>query len=338
METANARDGETALTARVGGLRPSVAVFAILGVAVSVAASLYVLRYAAEAPEVNAIVRGIMALTALAVGLYLWQRQPHIRYGPVLAAAVFFLSPMALAVSEDPWTFTIGRTMGAVAIVYAVFLALIFPDGRPEDKGARLVLAATVAASGVVWTAALVLAETLPAGGPFIPCFDDCPNNAARVVEISPDPSNVLVLFPFMICVGLIRDRVLAASALEELVERLGPERSPAGVEEAMRDASLKLLLWSSSKSSYVDVRGGRVHLPEDDAGRSVTRIDRDRRPVAAIVHDRPSTATGLDPSGCLRRADGDGERPPRGRPADDRVVDSPRCVEPGYKDAGLAG
>jgi hypothetical protein len=89
-----------------------------------------------------------------------------------------------------------------------------------------------------------------------------------------------------MICVGLIRDRVLAASALEELVERLGRERSPAGVEEAMRDPSLKLLLWSSSTSSYVDVRGGRVHLPEDDAGRSVTRIDRDRRPVAAIVHD----------------------------------------------------
>jgi signal transduction histidine kinase len=365
METTNARDGETALTTRAARLRPSVTVFAILGVAVSVAASLYVLRNAAEAPEVNAIVRGIMALTALAVGLYLWQRQPHNRYGPVLAAAVFFLSPMALAVSEDPWTFTIGRTVGAVAIVYALFLALLFPDGRPEERGARLVLAASVAASGVVWTAALVLAETLPAGGPFIPCFEDCPNNAARVVEISPDPSNVLglaygvvcaglglaaaavllrrlraatpirrraigpvlviiapvclgtgafifirqvapdsplldplgalvlgafVLFPLMICVGLIRGRVLAASALEELVERLGRERSPAGVEEAMRaalrDPALEVLFWSSSKSSYVDVRGRNVHLPDGDGARSVTRIDRDRQHVAAIVHD----------------------------------------------------
>jgi hypothetical protein len=72
METAHARDGKPALTTRAPRLRPSVAVFAILGVAVSVAASLYVLRNAAEAPEVNAIVRGIMALTALAVGLYLW--------------------------------------------------------------------------------------------------------------------------------------------------------------------------------------------------------------------------------------------------------------------------
>jgi signal transduction histidine kinase len=365
METAHARDGEAALMTRVARARPSIAVFAILGVAVSVAASLYVLRNAAETPEVNAIVRGIMALTALAVGLYLWQRQPHNRYGPVLAAAVFLLSPMALAVSEDPWTFTIGRTVGAVAIVYAVFLALFFPDGRAEERSARLVLAATVVASGVVWTAALVLAKTLPAGGPFIPCFEDCPDNAARVVETSPDPSNVLglaygvvcaglglaaaavllqrlraatpvrrraigpvlvviapvcigtgafiffrqvapdsalldplgwlvlgafVLFPLMICVGLIRGRVLAASALEELVERLGRERSPAGVEEAVRaavrDPSLKFLFWSSTKSSYVDVRGGRVHLPEDDASRSVTRIDRDREHVVAIVHD----------------------------------------------------
>ena len=365
METAHARDGEAALTTSAARLRPSVAVFAILGVAVTVAASLYVLRNAAEAPEVNAIVRGIMALTALAVGLYLWQRQPHNLYGPVLAAAVFLLSPMALVVSEDPWTFTIGRTVGAVAIVYVLFLALIFPDGRPEERGARLVLAAAVAASGVVWTAALVLAETLPAGGPFIPCFEACPDNAARAVEISPDPSKVLglaygavcaglglaaaavllrrlwaatpirrraigpvlvvippvcigtgafifvrqvapdsplldplgwlilgafVLFPFMICVGLIRGRVLAASALAELVERLGRERSPAGVEEAMRaalrDPALELLFWSSSKSSYVDVRGGDVHLPGGDGGRSVTRIDRDREHVAAIVHD----------------------------------------------------
>ncbi len=393
METAHARDGEPALTTWAARLRPSVAVFAILGVAVSVAASLYVLRNAAEAPEVNAIVRGIMALTALAVGLYLWQRQPQNRYGPVLAAAVFLLSPMALAVSEDPWTFTIGRTVGAVAIVYAVFLALLFPDGRAEERGARLVLAATVAASGVVWTAALVLAETLPAGGPFLPCFEDCPDNAARVVEISPDPSNVLglaygvvcaglglaaatvllrrlraatpvrrraigpvlvviaplcigtgafifirqvapdsalldplgwlvlgafVLFPLMICVGLIRGRVLAASALEELVERLGRERSPAGVEEAMRaalrDPALELLFWSSTKSNYVDVRGENVHLPDGrcrpigDEDRSRSRTRRGDRPRSG-----PRQPTGLDPSGCLRRADGDGERSPGG-------------------------
>jgi signal transduction histidine kinase len=329
------------------------------------AASLYVLSNATEAAEANAIVRAVTALTTLAVGLYLWRRQPHNRYGPVLAAAVLFLSPMALAVSEDPSTFTIGRTVGAVAVAYAVFLALIFPDGRAKERAARLVLAATVVGTAVLWTAALAFAETLPAGGPLIPCFEDCPANAAQAVETSPDPSESLglayavfcaaiglavaavllrrlndatpvrrrgigpvlavipavciglgayvfarelapdsalldplgwlvlgtfVLFPFLICVGLIRGRVLAASALEELVERLGRERSPGGVQEAMRaalrDPSLELLFWSSSRSRYVDARGEDAELPDGDAARSVTRIDRDGRPVAAIVHD----------------------------------------------------
>jgi signal transduction histidine kinase len=345
--------------------RTIVAVLAILGVAVSLAASLYVLDHAAEATAANAIVRSIMALTALTVGLYLWWRQPHNRYGIVLAAAAFVLSPMALAVSEDPWTFTVGRTFGAAAVVYAVFLALIFPDGRADERAARLVLAATVVVSVVLWTAALLLAETLPAGGPFVPCFEDCPQNQALVFELSPDPSDALgiayglacaglglgaaavlvgrmrdaspvrrraigpilavilvvciglgayifarqlapdsavldplgwlvlggfLLFPFVIGAGLIRGRVLAASALERLVERISREQSPAAVQAALREAvqdpSLELLLWSSSKSSYLDARGRDVQLPDRDPGRSVTRVDRHGRPVAAIVHD----------------------------------------------------
>jgi signal transduction histidine kinase len=364
-ETANGRKPSATWTAPASRVRPGVAALAVLGLAVAAAASLYVLNTATKAPEANATVRAIMALTALGVGLYLWQRQPHNRYGLVLAAGVFVLSPMALAVSQDPWTFTIGRTVAAVAIVYAVFLALIFPDGRAEERGARLALAATVVGSAVLWTAVLVFADTLPAGGPLIPCSGDCPGNAAHVAETSPDlsealglaygvfcaaiglavaalllrrlrnstplgrraigpvlavivpvcigmgayifvrevaPDSVLLdplgwlviaafaLFPFMISVGLIRGRVLAASALAELVERLRRERSPAGVEEAMREAlrdpALELLFWSSTKSSYVDVRGGDVHLPDGDGGRSVTRIDRDREHVAAIVHD----------------------------------------------------
>ena len=365
-ETANGR-GSSAPPLIVSGsrLRVGLAAFAVLGVVVAAVASLYVMRNAAEAADVNAIVRAITALMALAVGLYLWQRQPHNPYGPVLAGGVFFLSPMALAVSTDPWTFTIGRTLGAVAIGYAVLLALIFPDGRLEERGARRVLAWTVAATGVVWTAALVLAETLPAGGPLIPCFEDCPANAAQVVEVNPDPSRALglaygvvcaaiglavaavllrrlraatplrrraigpvlavippvcismgayvlvrevapdsglldplgwlvkgsfVLFPCLILVGLIRGRMLAASALEELVGRVSRERSPAGVEEAMRgalrDPSLELLFWSSRTRGYVDAHGGDVRLPGGNAGPSVTRIDRDGQPVAAIVHD----------------------------------------------------
>jgi signal transduction histidine kinase len=362
---ANGSTSSAAPTVPPSRLRPSVAAFAILGLGVAVAASLYVLSNAAEAPEANAVVRAIMALTALAVGLYLWQRQPQNRFGPALAGGVLLLSPMALAVSEDPWTFTVGRTVAALAIVYAVGLVLLFPDGRLGGRGPRILLAATAVGSGVLWVAALLFADALPAGGPLIPCAGGCPDNAAQVIEIGPDPSRVLglaygafcagiglagaavlvrrlrgatpirrraiipvlailpavfvgmgayvlvreaapdsplldplgwlalgafALFPSLVCVGLIRGRVLAASALEELVERLSRESSPIKLEEvmkaALRDPALELLFWSARTQSYVDARGRDTHLPRGNAGRSVTRIDRDSRPVAAIVHD----------------------------------------------------
>ena len=329
------------------------------------AASLYVLNNAAEAPEANAVVRAIMALTALAVGLYLWQRQPQNLFGPALAGGVLVLSPMALAVSEDPWTFTVGRTLAALAIVYAVGLVLLFPEGRLDGRDPRRLLAAAAGGSGVLWIAALLFADTLPAGGPLIPCIGGCPDNAAQVVETGPDLSRILglaygvfcagiglagaallvrrlrnatpirrraiipvlailpavfigmgayilvreaspdsplldplgwlvlgafALFPSLVYVGLIRGRVLAASALEELVERLSRESNPIELQEAMktalRDPALDLVFWSARTQSYVDARGRDIHLPHGDAGRTVTRIDRDGRPVAAIVHD----------------------------------------------------
>jgi signal transduction histidine kinase len=365
-ETANGGGPSPAFAAPASRLRPSVAAFAILGLAVAVAASVYVSRNAAEAPAANAIVRAIMALTALAVGLYLWQLQPRNRFGPALAAGVLVLSPMALAVSVDPWAFTIGRTVAALAIVYGVCLVLIFPDGRLEGRGARRLLAWTVVGSALLWTAALIFADTLPTGGPLVPCVDGCPGNPAQVVETSPDLSRVLglayglfaagiglagavvllrrlrdatpirrraivpvlaivppvfiatgvfilvrevaphsalldplgwlvmgafALFPSLVCIGLIRGRVFAASALGELVERLSRERNPAKLKEAMQaalgDPALDLLFWSSRTRGYVDARGAEVELPPGDAGRSVTRMDRDGQPIAVIVHDQ---------------------------------------------------
>jgi signal transduction histidine kinase len=364
-ETANGGGPDAGVTTPASRPRPSVAAFLILGLAVAVAASLYVLNNAAEAPEANAVVRAIMALTALAVGLYLWQRQPKNWFAPALAGGVLVLSPMALAVSGDPWTFTIGRTVAALAIVYAVGLVLLFPDGRLEGRGPRRLLAITVVGSGALWMTAILFADVLPVGGPLIPCAEGCPGNAAQVVEIDPDPSRVLglaygvfcaaiglagaavlvrrlrestpirrraiipvlailppvfigmgayvlvreaapdsplldplgwlvlvvfALFPSLVCIGLIRGRAFAASALEDLVERLSRESNPMELEEAMkaalRDPALELVFWSTHTRSYIDARGRDVPLPRSDASRSVTTAGRNDRPLAAIVHD----------------------------------------------------
>src|SRR5262249_16126063 len=97
-------------------------------------------------------------------------------------------------------------------------------------------------------------------------------------------------LFPSLVGVGLIRGRAFAASALERLVERLSRERSPVKLEEVMRDTlsdpGLQLMFWSARAGCYVDVHGRAVRLPERDAPRPVRRIERDGRPVAAIVYD----------------------------------------------------
>ena len=363
--TLNGASERTGFSAPVLRLRPEVQGLAIVGLAATVVGAMYVLGHAAESPEANAIVRTVMALTALAVGLYLWQRQPQNLFGPLLAAAVLVVSPMALAVSADPWTFTVGRSLAVVGIVYAVGLVLLFPDGRLGGRAARTLLTVTAVGSALLWMAALLFADTLPAGGPLVPCDGSCPQNAAQVVELDPDPSRLLglayglfcgaiglagaavlirrlrrasairrraivpvlailpavfigvgvyvllreaapdspgldpvgwfvlivfALFPSLVGVGLLRGRAFAASALERLVERLSHERTPVKLQEAMRDTlrdpGLELRFWSARTGCYVDAYGRTVPLPESDASQHVKRIDRDGRPVAAIVHD----------------------------------------------------
>src|SRR5262249_32254886 len=139
------------------------------------------------------------------------QRQPQNLFGPALAAGVVLLSLMALAVSADPWTFTVGRTVGAVAIVYAVALVLLFPEGRLEGSGPRRLLAGGRPGSCVLWIPALLFADALPAGGPLIPCAGGCPHNAAQVVQLDPDPSRVLGLSYGAFCgaIGLAGAAVL---------------------------------------------------------------------------------------------------------------------------------
>jgi signal transduction histidine kinase len=73
-------------------------------------------------------------------------------------------------------------------------------------------------------------------------------------------------------------------------VQGLSRERTPVGLQGAMqaalRDPALELLFWSARTQSYVDAQGRSGGLPQGHGGRSVSRIDRDGRPVAAIVHD----------------------------------------------------
>ncbi len=97
---------------------------------------------------------------------------------------------------------------------------------------------------------------------------------------------------PYGFLAGLLRSRFSRAEAVNELVERIG--FSPAGgaalrdaLADALADPSLMLAYWLPARARYVDADGHAVELPATGSGRASSIVERDGRPVAAIVHDK---------------------------------------------------
>jgi signal transduction histidine kinase len=100
-----------------------------------------------------------------------------------------------------------------------------------------------------------------------------------------------LAAMPFAFLTGLLRSRIWRASAVNELVERLG--RAPAGGErlrdalaQALEDPTLALAYWIPEQRRYVDASGRRIELPQPGSGRRSVLVERKGEQVAAIVHD----------------------------------------------------
>jgi signal transduction histidine kinase len=91
------------------------------------------------------------------------------------------------------------------------------------------------------------------------------------------------------VLVVFIRRR-LAQSAVAGLVVELGAGSAAVDLRRALSralgDPSLMLAYWYPAESRYVDANGRPVELPEGDAGRRSTVIERDGRPIAALMHD----------------------------------------------------
>ena len=75
------------------------------------------------------------------------------------------------------------------------------------------------------------------------------------------------------------------------LVIELGQVGTPGEFERrlrsALRDPSLSVLHWSESAGAYLDGAGRPATLPGDGADRAVTLLERQGRPMTALVHDR---------------------------------------------------
>jgi two-component sensor histidine kinase len=63
-----------------------------------------------------------------------------------------------------------------------------------------------------------------------------------------------------------------------------GPVREM--LAESLGDSTVAIAYWLPDRQAFVDEAGRPVDLPEPDSGRAWTAVERDGRPVAAIVHD----------------------------------------------------
>ena len=73
------------------------------------------------------------------------------------------------------------------------------------------------------------------------------------------------------------------------LVIELGRNPAPGGLERrlrtVLRDPTLAVLHWSDASGAYLDGSGNPVPLPAEDDPRGVTYLERQGRPMTALVH-----------------------------------------------------
>src|SRR5215468_10021056 len=75
------------------------------------------------------------------------------------------------------------------------------------------------------------------------------------------------------------------------LVIELGRHGAPGELEQrlrrVLRDPTLAVLHWSETAGAYLDGTGRPVPLPSEEDNRGVTYLERQGRPMTALVHDK---------------------------------------------------
>ena len=97
-----------------------------------------------------------------------------------------------------------------------------------------------------------------------------------------------IALLPAAVMIGVLQLR-MARGAVADLVVELGdtpePERLREALAGALGDPSLEVVYWSPPFRTFLD-RNGVPTDPADATDQAVTYLERDGRPIAAILHD----------------------------------------------------
>jgi signal transduction histidine kinase len=180
----------------------------------------------------------------------------------------------------------------ATLIVGAVARRLIMASGPARRRGAPLLVGGIVAA--LLFTTGY---SVLGYASPFLPeAVQDWRGFGRWVVVAS------YAVVPFAFSLGLLRAR-LAHSAIADLVADLGQLTSAQALSEglvrALRDPSLRLVLWNEGEGRYVDFGGKPVELPQVTIDQAVTVLEQGGRRAGALIHD----AALLDDPGLIDAA-----------------------------------
>jgi signal transduction histidine kinase len=189
-------------------------------------------------------------------------------------------NPLLIDANPD-LSVTLGRIRFWSALVLIAALAVILARRWMAARGAqRQALAPVLVSGGIVmvllfvWYAGL-LAEIDP---DVIDGLED-----ARYV--------VLATVPFAFLAGLLRSRVAEASAVSEIVARLGdPNVRRGGVCHALADAlqgtSLEIAYLVPEEGVYVNDAGERIEIPPPDPDRLSTPLEAGDKPGAVLTYD----------------------------------------------------
>jgi PAS domain S-box-containing protein len=95
---------------------------------------------------------------------------------------------------------------------------------------------------------------------------------------------------PLAFVVGLLGGR-LARGGVSHLVLELGKAHAPGELREALAralgDPTLRLAYWIPETESFADLDGSPVDLPDGRGEELATVVEREGRPVAALIHHR---------------------------------------------------
>ena len=137
-------------------------------------------------PVLEAEIRAVIIALPIAVGLYMWNRDPWTRFAKLLVFAGFAWSLTTLAQSSNDVLYSAGRVFGWSVEPFLIFLVLAFPSGRLTTRTERVLVAGSLALVALLYLPTMLLVESYPTPSPWTSCNGDCPGNALMVLGSEP--------------------------------------------------------------------------------------------------------------------------------------------------------